>query len=500
MKKNRTKIALLIGLIFLGTGLVRAELDNAPPWLEPSFYMVNNGMRQMNWGYNTAPFAQEQTTADDGNGFFNSDIKGLDYPWFFETRMRPGIIFHGSKKVSGMLQMELNSVWGRESSVGSMDVGHGFTGKMRFRQYWMETKLGSKSRPFDLKLGRQDFSTMHGVIVGLPMMEGISISGLLSQTKSRKLTLGSAFVDTRGTLNIKNTWHTLRYDPKPWARFQTVFYANYLHLNDDAVANENRYRDPLTYNKSPQLTNGSWIMGRGDDDEPTGGVADVFWLGAQTSGAINPFFISGHAIINFASFDQSGNSLSEFNKGVGLFFEGSVTYDTGLFGIGPTFLFTSGHDGNRESDSYNGFLGMTPDVGFTRMFFDGAPIFNVFGHDDASVTGSGLIAVKLRTFYRVGADTRLNAALAFLNSHKPRPQMPDADRGLAYASKAEGAGRYYGTEFNLWLDWAPLDAVNFTAEIDFILPGSYYEGNGSNGFGGDLDMAYRMLLSSQVMF
>ena len=134
------------------------------------------------------------------------------------------------------------------------------------------------------------------------------------------------------------------------------------------------------------------------------------------------------------------------------------------------------------------------------MFFDGAPIFNVFGHDDASVTGSGLLAIKLNTFYRVGADTRLNATLAFLGSHQSRPQMPDADRGLVYAAKAEGSGKYYGTELNLWLDWAPLDGVNFTAEFDALLPGSYYEGNDTNGFASELDMAYRILLSSQVAF
>ncbi len=476
-----------------------AELDNGSPWLEPSFYMVNSGMRQMNWGYNTAPFAREQTTSNDGNGFFNSEAKGMDYPWFFETRMRPGLQFHGSRKVTGMLEMEINSVWGRESSVGSMEAGHGYTGKVRFRQYWVESKLGSQNHPINLKLGRHDFSTMNGVVVGLPMMEGISIDGFLPPGNG-KVSLGSAIVDTRGTLNVKNTWHKLRYDPEPWARFKTVFYANYLHLNDDAVADENRYRDPLTYNKSPQLTNGSWIMGRGSDDAPTGGVADVFWLGAQTSGSINPFFINGHAIISVASFDQADTSLSSFNKGVGFFFETSVTYDTGLFGIGPSFLFTSGHDGNRESASYTGFLGMTPDVGFTRMFFDGAPIFNVFGHDDASVTGSGLIAVKLNAFYRVGADTRLNATLALLSSHKKRPQMPDPDRGYVYAEKAEGAGRYYGTELNLWLDWGPMDEINFTAEVDFILPGSYYEGNNANGFGTELDAAYRILLSSQIMF
>ncbi len=493
------KLIISIFLIFLGTGNAGAGFDDRPPWVEPSFYMINNGMRQMNWGYNMTPFAQGQTTAADGTGFFNSSVDGMDYPWFFETRMRPGLIFHGNKKVSGFLQMEVNSVWGRESSVGSMEYGHGFRGKLRFRQYWVETKLGSQNNPVDLRLGRHDFSTMDNVIVGLPMMEGISVGGLLPKS-SGDLFLGSAIVDTRGTLDVKNTWHILRYDPKPWGRFQTVFYSTYLHINDDAVADDNRYTDPLTYTKSPQLTNGSWIMGRGDDDDPTGGVADVFWLGAQTSGALGPFFVHGHAIVNFASFAQSDSSLAGFSKGTGLFFQGAFTYDTGLFGIGPAFLFTSGHDGNRESDSYGGFLGMTPDVGFTRMFFDGAPIYNVFGHDDASVTGSGLIAVKLNTFYRVGADTRLNATLAFLSSHKARPQMPDADRGLDYAAEAEGSGRYYGTELNLWLDWAPLEGVNFTAEFDAILPGSYYEGNDSNGFGTDLDSAYRILLSSQIMF
>ena len=45
-----------------------------------------------------------------------------------------------------------------------------------------------------------------------------------------------------------------------------------------------------------------------------------------------------------------------------------------------------------------------------------------------------------------------------------------------------------------------MEKVNFTVEFDAILPGSYYEGNDSNGFGTDLDSAYRILLSSQIMF
>jgi hypothetical protein len=493
---------MILGIIFLtiSSGFATAGIDDGSSWVEPHFYMVNNGMRQMNWGYNVSPFGQGQTTADDGNGFFNSDNSGYEYPWFFESRMRPGLTFHGSEVVTGHLQMELNSAWGRESSVGTMQYGTGYLGKLRFRQYWVETILGQRTeRPITLKLGRQSFSTMHGVVVGVPMMEGISIKGLLPDSWGN-LWLGSAIVDTRGNLDVKNSFHSLRFKPVPQGRFTTNFYGSYLHINDDADPDENRYKDPLSYTKSPRLTNGSWIMGRGANDLPTGGVADVFWLGAQSDGAMGPFFVSAHAVANFASFAQNDTSQSSFTTGTGYFFQGSLTYDTGVFGIGPSFIFTSGHNGDRETESYDGFLGMAPDVGFTRMFFDGAPIYNVYGHNDPSVTGSGLVAVKLNTFYRVGADTRLNGTLAFLGSHKTRPQMADPGRGLVYAPEAEGAGKYYGTELNVWLDWAPLAGVNFTAEFDMLLPGSYYEGNDNNGFGTELDAACRFLLSSQVSF
>lgn len=493
-------IILALLLLTIGTCLSLAGPDDGKPWVEPHFYMVNNGMRQMNMGYNTTPFAQGQTTADDGNGFFNSDLENYDYPWFFESRMRPGFTFHGSESVSGHLQMELNSAWGRESSVGTMQYGTGYLGKLRFRQYWVKTVLGQRrGKPMELMIGRQNFSTLNGVVVGLPMMEGISLNGLLP-AKWGKLWVGSAIVDTRKNLDVKNSFHSLHFSPKPKGRFTSTFYTSYLHINDDADPDQNRYKDPLSYTKAPQLTNGSWIMGRADNDLPTGGVADVFWLGAQSNGTMGPFFVAAHAIVNVASFAQNDTSLATFSTGTGYFFESSLTYDTGVFGIGPSFIFTSGHDGDRQADSYNGFLGMAPDVGFTRMFFDGAPIYNVFGHDDASVTGSGLVALKLNTFYRVGADTRLNGTLAFLSSHKTRPQMPDPDRGLVYAAAAGGAGKYYGTEINVWLDWAPLAGVNFTAEFDAILPGSYFEGNDSNGFGTELDAAYRILLSSQVAF
>ena len=389
-------------LLLLGSGTVRAAWEERRPWVEPVFYMVNNGMRQMNWGYDVTPFAQGQTTADDGSGFFNSDVDGYDYPWFFETRMRPGLSFHANKRVSGLLQLELNSVWGRESSVGSMEYGHGYSGKLRFRQYWADVRLGNDpGRPFDLRMGRQNFSTMNNVVVGLPMMEGITLKGILPRNKGR-LSLGSAMIDTRGNLDVKNTWHLVRYDPHPWGRYQSVFYAGYLHINDDSDPDENRYKDPLSYTKAPQLTNGSWIMGRGPEDLPTGGVADVFWLGAQCNGVAGPFFLNGHAVMDIASFTQADTSLAAFTRGTGMYAELAATYDTGVFGVGPSFIYVSGHDGNRQADSYDGFLGLVPDVGFTRMFFDGAPIYNVFGHDDASVTGSGLLALKINTFYRVG--------------------------------------------------------------------------------------------------
>ncbi len=491
---------LILVFISLSAGMSMAGSNDDFPWVEPHFYMVNNGMHQVNWGYNTSPFSQGQTTADDGNGFFNSNLDSKNYPWFFESRMRPGFTFHGSDRVTGHLQMELNTVWGRESAAGTMQYGTGYLGKLRFRQYWVKTVLGQHSKAsVDLKLGRQDFSTMHGVVVGLPMMEGITLGGFLPD-KWGKLKLGSAIVDTRGNLDVKNSFHYLRFDPKPRGRFTSTFYAAFLHMNDDADPDHNRYKDTLSYIKAPQLTNGSWIMGRDENDQPTGGVADVFWLGAQTNGIMGPFFVSAHAVVDLASFAQNDTSLAAFSSGTGYFFESNLTYDTGIFGIGPSFIFTSGHNGDRQDNSYGGFLGMAPDVGFTRMFFDGAPIFNGCGHDDPSVTGSGLVAVKLNSFYRLGADTRLNGILAFLGSHKSRPQMPDDARGLVYASKAEGSGKYYGTELNVWLDWQALENVIFNFEFDALWAGSYYEGNVSNGFGTELDTAYRILLSSQVAF
>lgn len=496
--KSRPLFTILLLLLLTPASLMAAETQG--PWLEPSLMMVNSGMRQMNWGYDTSPFATGQQTADDGTGFFNSGVDGYDYPWFFETRMRPALTFHGNARLRGLLQMELNSVWGRESSVGNMDYGHGYLGKLRMRQYWMSADLQlTGDRLTTVQLGRQPFDTLHGIVVGLPMMEGIRLQGLIPKDWGN-LRLSSAIVDTRGNLDVKNTWHYLRWDPKPIGRFQTSLYGCYLHLNDDANPDLNQYKDPLSYTKAPRLTNGSFIMGRDDLDNPTGGVADVFWLGAHTSGSHGPFFITGDAIVNFASFAQSDTSLAGFTSGTGFFLHGEVTYDTGVFGIGPSLVFASGSDGDRSADSYTGFLGMAPDYGYTRMFFDGAPIYNVFGHDDASVTGSGLAALKIASFYRLSAETRLNLQVAFLNAHKDRPQMPDPDRGLDYARQAEGAGTYYGTEMNLWVDWAPVEGVNFTAEVDLLVPGSYYKGNDVNGFGTDLDNAYRILLSSQVNF
>jgi len=121
-----------------------------------------------------------------------------------------------------------------------------------------------------------------------------------------------------------------------------------------------------------------------------------------------------------------------------------------------------------------------------------------------------LIAAKAYFYTNPTYWLSINTQVAALSAASDRPRYdrilsdltpPVTDvsqEDVVYRSYAEDAGRYYGSEINLWAVFSPMKHIEWLVEFDYFLPGSYFVGTyededvTGNGFLDSPDPAYRI--------
>jgi hypothetical protein len=208
------------------------------------------------------------------------------------------------------------------------------------------------------------------------------------------------------------------------------------------------------------------------------GDATLFWLG--TSGALAP---GRHQRINWTAALVAGNLQLQLPAGNGadaipsqvsarvfgqLF---SARYQRELcrdVSVGGSFLFLSGDVPPAEKarlgegDRYGGFLGVSPYVTATNIFFQGG-VSESFAARQATapgVNGRGVIAPGVNVGWDPSVHFGVDARAAWLFAPQAGPY----------------GGQSYGPEVDLELTWSPLDWLTFAAEGDVLVPGDFFGG------------------------
>jgi hypothetical protein len=136
--------------------------------------------------------------------------------------------------------------------------------------------------------------------------------------------------------------------------------------------------------------------------------------------------------------------------------------------LGGFFLFLSGDEPPTARarrglpEQYGGFLGISPYVTDTNLFFNGG-VSDSFASRQATapgVNGRGVIAPGLTAAWDPAPAFGAEARAAYLVAPHPGPF----------------GGRVYGPEADLVLTWSPARWLQFAAEGDALFPGNFFAG------------------------
>ncbi len=129
---------------------------------------------------------------------------------------------------------------------------------------------------------------------------------------------------------------------------------------------------------------------------------------------------------------------------------------------GAFFLYLSGSEPLARGRSYDAFLGISPFVTATNLFFGGG-LSDTFAARQATapgVNGRGVVAPGVSLTFDPGAKVSVQGRAAWLRSDVAGPY----------------GGKRYGTEADLDVTWAPRAWLLFGLELDALWPGDFYAG------------------------
>jgi hypothetical protein len=217
-------------------------------------------------------------------------------------------------------------------------------------------------------------------------------------------------------------------------------------------------------------------------DRPLTGDADVGWAGTSGSLTLGRARLEWTAALAFGELTVPGVTLADLSAA-------SVTTrlqprTNTLFGqlahvrlgaplgdawrVGGFFLFLSGDEPPAEKarrgepPSYGGFLGISPFVTETNIFFNGG-VAESFASRQATAPG-----VNARGVLAPGASA----------SWTPAEGVQVDARGAYLLAPVVGpfGGRVYGPEVDLELAWSPVSWLTLLAEGDALFPGDFFPG------------------------
>lgn len=138
--------------------------------------------------------------------------------------------------------------------------------------------------------------------------------------------------------------------------------------------------------------------------------------------------------------------------------------------VGASFLHLSGGTfplsvGSPATGEYSGFLGISPFVTATNLFFGGglSESFAARQSTAPGVNGRGVTAPGLSIAWDATGTLGLELEAAYLIAPVEGPF----------------GGRVYGTELDALASWSPLPWLVLGAELDVLWPGDFFAGNGT---------------------
>ena len=503
---KRTLLFALALLIIFAAVAIAQEQDEYPS-LGADIYFQALFVNQHNFRPSSGMFGDSMGLA---TGNFTNDIDN-DFDQVLESRFRFFLKAEITPQIRGRFTLEVNPEYGHERGFGDFRINNGSsgTGELRIKHFYIEADHLNGNLGY--RVGRQGFGTPQSLIVGDPDAEGITLWG--KSDIAGKVTLQAAVVDTNETREIEDIYSHIRYDAPTINKISTItVYGSSLVIRDlNGGAN----------NQAPEIDNGGgssigrFIMGPSNVDMPSGSRADLYWAGLQLTNRVGNFFAEFDAVASLGTVDVGESFHLEDTDGDG---DDEVVYDnkpwnnikevrgyTGMlelaysrawYRIGAAGAFASGHVPDPESDVYTGYVDINADFTFTRFFFDGGPYLVTTGFASPTVQGSGLTAAKLYFMTNPTYWLEANLQVAGLSAVTDRPQLDDGVN--EYADAAKNAGKYYGSEVDLWLVFKPINHINWLLEFDYFQPGDYFAGTGTdvddpgNGFMESLDPAWKI--------
>jgi len=505
-------ISIFLTLLFVACffSTVLAE-DDPYPYLNADIYFHALLVHQENFRPSTGIFGDSMGA---GTGNFNSDIDN-DFDQIAESRFRFFMKAEITKQISGRFTLEVNPEYGRERGFGDFRVNNGGsgTGELRFKHFYVEVRH-PVAGTLGYRVGRQGFSTPKSLVVGDPDAEGLTL--WFDNQKAGKFTFAVAAVDTNDTREIEDIYSHFKYDaPNFNPHFKFSLYFSSLVVRDLTAG---------TFNASPEICAGGqngigqFILGPSNTDFASGSHANLYWAGLTANKSSGAFNLAMDAVVSFGSVEPGEdpdpaivmnweNKLRRVQGFLGML---DASYGRSFYRLGMAGAYVSGHDPDPDTDIYMGYLDIDAGFSFTRFFFAGGPYLVSTGFASPSVQGSGLIAAKAYFYTNPTYWLSINTQVAALSAASDRPRYdrilsdltpPVTDvsqEDVVYRSYAEDAGRYYGSEINLWAVFSPMKHIEWLVEFDYFLPGSYFVGTyededvTGNGFLDSPDPAYRI--------
>jgi hypothetical protein len=427
-------------------------------------------------------------------GDFNTDIETEAFKQTVESRFRLFLTSAVTEQITGRFALEVNPEYGREQGFGDFRVNNAEngTGELRMKYFFIEVNH-DVGGTLGYRIGRQSFQTPNNLVVGDPDAEGATF--WYQNDEVGTFGLAAAIVDTREARRIEDVYGNFKY----------TFPEN-LHLNGSVYLSSLLFNDRTggPNNSAPEISRGggsdigAWLVGPSDAANASMSTGQLYWAGINLAARPGNFALDFDAVFDFGNIDP-GNLIIEQSTPVasddaeaeppvsiepasvidtvqGSLFLADASYAATSWKIGASGAFASGHDPDPSATRFTAYLDVNADFQFTRFFFDGGPYLVTTNFVSPAVQGSGLIGGKLYASAYPLTGVAINVQAAALAAHYDRPVPEDPTSDVRYDAVAPGAGRYYGTEVDFWVEFMPMDKLHWLAEVDYFRPGNYFAG------------------------
>ncbi|MDP8223978.1 MAG: hypothetical protein P9L99_11510 [Candidatus Lernaella stagnicola] len=504
------RLSLIVVAVLLAASAATAEDTPAYPSLSADIYFHALYVSQENFRANSDVFGRALNPA---TGNFNNEIETEAYKHLVESRFRLFLTTQFSEDVLGRFTFEVNPEYGREQGFGDFRVNNdtGGTGEIRIKHFYIqaEHEVGGY---LGYRIGRQGYGTPNSLVVGDPDAEGAAF--WYRDDTVGQFTIAGAVVDTRETQRIEDVYSSFSYQFPQNPFLSGSFYLCYLRFRDRTAGDRN---SPPEVSRGGGTGIGTWLVGPSNADFASQSAGQLFWAGLQLLYTQHNVALDFNAVLNFGNLDpgriiiETAEEIQEDEEAPlteeekasyidtvqGSLFLVDLSYGRTFWRVGAAGAFVSGHKPDPDATRYSGYLDVNADFTFTRLFFDGGPYLVSTGFVSPGVQGSGLIGGKVYTRIFPTDWLELNLQAAALAAQFDRPVPADPVTNTRYDEIANGAGSYYGTELDFWLLFTPADKLHWLAEVDYFLPGNYWQGEASDGerpadFLKDPDPAWRL--------